>query len=70
MQESSGSVGAGFSETWVGCGKESCSSQASSEKMEMAMVEAVFYRGMDGYSKADECGNSKMWRQMRYGQKW
>jgi len=22
------------------------------------------YRGMDGYSKADECGNRKMWRQM------
>jgi len=42
VQESSGSVGARFSETWVGCGKERCSSQASSEKMEMAMVEAVF----------------------------
>jgi len=33
------------------------------------MVEAVWYRGMDGYSEADEYGNSKIWRQMRSGQK-
>ena len=70
VQESSGSVGAGFSETWVGCGKESCSSQASSEKWKWRWWNLFLYRGMDGYSKADECGNSKMWRQMRYGQKW
>jgi len=37
--------------------------------MEVAMVEAVLYRGMDGYSEADGCGNSKIWRQMRSGQK-
>jgi len=28
-----------------------------------------WYRGMDGYSEADEYGNSKIWRQMRSGQK-
>jgi len=33
------------------------------------MVEAVWYRGMDGYSEADKYGNSKIWRQMRSGQK-
>ena len=33
------------------------------------MEVAFWYRGMDGYSKADGYGNSKTWRQMRSGQK-
>jgi len=33
------------------------------------MVKLFWYRGMDGYSEADEYGNSKIWRQMRSGQK-
>ena len=37
--------------------------------MEVAMVEAVWYQGMDGYSEADGYGNSKIWRQMRSGRK-
>jgi len=32
VQESSGSVGAGWSDTWAGCDKESCSSRAWSEQ--------------------------------------
>ena len=34
MQESSGSVGAGLSDTWAGCDKESCSSRAWSEQLD------------------------------------
>ena len=37
--------------------------------MEVAMVEAFWYRGMDGYSKADGYGKSIIWRQMKSGQK-
>ena len=28
-----------------------------------------WYQGMDGYSEGDKKGNSKIWRQMRSGQK-
>jgi len=35
--------------------------------MEVATVEAVSV-SIDGYSEADEYGNSKIWRQMRSGQ--
>ena len=41
VQESSGSVGAGWSETWAGCDKESCSSQSLEWTTEVAVVEAV-----------------------------
>ena len=37
--------------------------------MEVAMVEAVLDRGMNGCSEADGYGNSKIWRQMRSGRK-
>ena len=32
-------------------------------------MKLFWYRGMDGYSEAGEYGNSKIWRQMRSGQK-
>ena len=37
--------------------------------MEVAWWTLFWYRGMDGYSEADGYGNSKIWRQMRSGQK-
>ena len=60
-QESSGSVGAGWSETWAGCDKESCSSRAWSEQWKWRWWKLFWYQGMDGYSEADEYGNSKTW---------
>ena len=49
---------------------ESCSSQAWSEQWKWRWWKLFRYRGtMDGYSKADVYGNSKIWRQMRSGQK-
>ena len=57
MQDSSGSVGAGLSETWAGCDKECYSSQALNEQMAVAMVKLFWYRGTDGYSEADEYSN-------------
>jgi len=51
---------------------ESCSSQAWSEQWKCRWWKLFRYRGtMDGYSKADVglYGNSKIWRQMRSGQK-
>ena len=48
---------------------ESCSSQASSEQWKWRWWKLFWYRGMDGYSEAGEYGNSKIWRQMRSGQK-
>ena len=35
----------------------------------VARCKLYWYRGMDGYSEAGEYGNSKIWRQMRSGQK-
>jgi len=37
--------------------------------MEVAVVEAVLNQGMDRYSKADEYGNSRIWRKIRSGEK-
>jgi len=37
--------------------------------MELAMVEAVLVSRYEGYSEADEYGNSKVWRQMRSDRK-
>ena len=37
--------------------------------MEVAMVEAVLVSRYDGYSEANEYGNSKIWRRMQSGQK-
>ena len=62
-------LGARWSETWAGCDKESCNSQAWSEKWKWRWWKLFWYLGMDGYSKADEYGNSKFWRQMRSGRK-
>ena len=50
------------------CDKDSCSSQAWSEQWKWRRWKLFRYRGMDGYSEADEYGNSKIWRQMRSGQ--
>ena len=43
---------------------ESCSSRAWSEQWKWRWWKPFWYRGMDGYSKADGYGNSKIWRQM------
>ena len=53
----------------LGCDKESCCSQAWSEQCKWRWWKLFLYRGMDGYSEAGEYGNSKIWRQMRSGQK-
>ena len=37
--------------------------------MEVAMVEPVLVSRYDGYSEANEYGNSKIWRRMQSGQK-
>ena len=68
MQEISGSVGAGdlrLGQVVI----KSCSSQAWSEQWKWRWWKLFWYRGMDGYSEAGEYGNSKIWRQMRSGQK-
>jgi len=36
---------------------------------EVAMVEAVLESRCGGYREAEECGNSRIWRQMTTGQK-
>jgi len=48
---------------------ERCSSQDWSEQWRWRWWKLFWYRGMDGYSEADEYGNSKIWRQMRSRQK-
>ena len=48
---------------------KSCSNRAWSEQWKWRWWMLFWYRGMDGYSEADEYGNSKIWRQMRSGQK-
>ena len=61
---------AGLSQTWAGCDKDdSCSSQAWSEQWKWQWWKLFWYQGMDGYSEAGEYGNSKIWRQMRSGEK-
>jgi len=69
VQESSGSVVAGWSAIWAGCNKVSCSSQAWSEQWKWRWWKLFWNRGMDGYSEADEYGNCRTWRQMRSGPK-
>ena len=46
-----------------------CSSRAWSEQWKWRWWKLFWYRGMDGYSEAGEYGNSKIWKQMRSGQK-
>jgi len=48
---------------------ESYSSRARSEQWKWQWWKLFWYQGMDGYSEADGYGNSKIWRQMRSGQK-
>ena len=48
---------------------ESCSSRAWSEQWKWRWWKLFWYRDMDVYSEADGYGNSKIWRQMRSGQK-
>ena len=66
VQESSGSVGAGWSDTWAGCDKESCSSQTCSEQWKWRWWR-LFWN--EGCSEADIYSNSRICRQMRSGQK-
>ena len=40
-----------------------------SEQWKWRWWKLFWYRGMDGHSEAGEYGNSKIWRQMRSGQK-
>ena len=54
---------------WAGCDKESCSSWTWSEQRKWRWWKLFWYRGMDGYREAGGYGNSKIWRQMRSGQK-
>ena len=46
---------------WAGRDKESCNSQAWSGQRKWRWWMLFWYRGMDGYSEADEYGNSKIW---------
>ena len=48
---------------------KSCSSKAWSKQWKWRWWKLFWCRGMDGYSEADEYGNSNIWRQMRSGQK-
>ena len=59
-------------ETWADCDRGSCSSQAWSKQWKWRWWKQFLSQGMDGYSKADKYGkisNSKIWSQMRSGQK-
>ena len=56
VQESSVSVGAGWSETWAGYDKQSCSIRAWSEQWKWRRWKLFWYPCMDGCSEADGCG--------------